>query len=48
VCQAGAEPAKAQQQAKRIVHTDSVMNRPGGTVSNSRFDGVVATLRTSP
>jgi hypothetical protein len=24
-----------------------VMNRPGGTVSNSRFDGVVATLRTS-
>jgi len=27
--------------------TDKVMNRPGGTVSNSRFDGVVATLRTS-
>ena len=27
---------------------DSVMNLPGGTVSNSRFDGVVATLRTSP
>src|ERR1700678_683850 len=24
--------------------THSVMNRPGGTVSNSRFDGVVATL----
>jgi hypothetical protein len=28
--------------------TDRVMNRPGGIVSNSRFDGVVATLQTSP